>query len=52
MNCAEISSSEPTPSILLVNAYFIHQLSLDGTRERTVANNPGGGMWAVDYHYR
>ena len=52
MNSLETSSSEPSPSILLANAYFINQLSLDGTRERTVANDPRGGIWGVDYHYR
>ena len=54
LNYAEISNSEPTPSdsILLANVYYIHQFSLDGTRERTVASSPTGGIWGIDYHYR
>ena len=52
MHSIEISNSEPVPSILLANAYFIHQLSLDSTREQTVVSEPRGGIWGIDYHYR
>ena len=52
MHSIEISNSEPVPSILLANTYFIHQLSLDGTREQTVVSELSGGIWGIDYHYR
>ena len=52
MHSIEISNSEPVPSILLANAYFIHQFSLDSTREQTVVSEPRGGIWGIDYHYR
>jgi hypothetical protein len=52
MHSIEISNSEPIPSILVANTYFIHQLSLDKIREQAVVSDPRGGIFGIDYHYR
>ena len=47
-----ISQSESAPYLLLANWRFIHQLSLDGSQERTVVSVPDGQITALDYHHR
>lgn len=44
--------TQSSPYILLANRYFLHQLTLDGNREKTVVSDPRGNIYAVDYHYR
>ena len=51
-NYADVSNLESPPYILLTNTHFIHQLSLDGTRERTIVSDSIREIYAVDYHYR
>ena len=46
------SQMEFGPYILLANWRFIHQLSLDGSQERTIVSDPFGNIYAMDYHYR
>ena len=47
-----ISQSESAPYLLLANWYFIHQLSLDVSREKIIVSNPDGSILALDYHHR
>ena len=46
------SQMEFGPYILLANWRFIHQLSLDGSQERTIVSDPFGNIYAMDYRYR
>ena len=43
---------ELPPYILLAQRRSLYQLSLDGTRKRTVVSNSFSDILAVDYHYR
>ena len=38
--------------ILLANERFIHQLSLDGSRLRTIISEPNQAIFTMDYHIR
>ena len=51
---ASQSESAQAPYILLANYRFIHQLSLDGNRLRTIISDPSErtGIYTVDYHIR
>ena len=52
----DASQSEPAqaPYILLANHRYIHKLSLDGSRLKTIISEPNDrtGIYAVDYHIR
>lgn len=40
------------PYILLANYRYIHKLSLDGSRLKTVISEPDQRIYTVDYHNR
>ena len=54
--CAAPSSSQSesaeTPYLLFANADFIHQISLDGSRLRTIISEPKQYIYTMDYHSR
>ena len=46
------SAQSASPYILLANERFIHQLSLDGSRLRTIVSEPNQAIFMLDYHIR
>ena len=46
------SAQSASPYILLANERFIHQLSLDGSRLRTIVSEPNQAIFTLDYHIR
>ena len=55
IHAAPLSSQpEPaeTPYLFLANYPYIHQISLDGNRLRTVISKPGLNIFTLDYHSR
>ena len=38
--------------LLLANGPYIHQISLDGSRLRTIISEPTHRIYALDYHVR
>ena len=44
--------SAEAPYILLANRRFIHQISLDGSRQRTIVSEPNQNIYTLDYHIR
>ena len=49
---AALAGSTQAPYILLSNYRYIHKLSLDGSRIRTVISEPNQRIYTVDYHNR
>ena len=48
------TQSEPSeaPYLLLANRRYIHQISLDGSRLRTIISEPSQHIYTLDYHSR
>ena len=49
---ANQSESTKAPYMLLANFRYIHQLSLDGSRLRTIISEPNQYIYTLDYHIR
>ena len=48
------TGSQPniSPYLLYTDGHLIHRLSLDGSRQKTIVNNPTDRNIALDYHFR
>lgn len=45
-------ASDPSEYLILANGVYIHQLSLDSARLRTIVTSQLENVTAIDYHYR
>ena len=49
---SQSESAEAAPYLLFTNYHFIHQVSLDGSRLRTIISEPNQYIFTLDYHSR